>query len=125
MERDFSFSRLRKHEVIGMTVEQIAIRQEVRQMLNEAGINKNTLKEMVSQVISEEIQKACLQVMNERDMETMIARRMDNSFTNTVQDIVIRQVRDEVSKRFRSMSVTVDVRDENGTSSISHPGRFI
>ena len=30
-----------------MNVEQIAIRQEVRQMLNEAGINKNTLKDMV------------------------------------------------------------------------------
>ena len=26
-----------------MTVEQIAIRQEIRQLLNEAGINKNTM----------------------------------------------------------------------------------
>ena len=97
-----------------MTVEQIAIRQEVRQMLNEAGINKNTLKDMVSQVISEEIQKACLQAMNERDMETMIARRMDNGFNELVRKTIQTEVRDEVSKRFRSMSVTVDVRDEKG-----------
>lgn len=108
-----------------MTVEQIAIRQEVRQMLNEAGINKNTLKDMVSQVISEEIQKACLQAMNERDMETMIARRMDNGFSNIVRETVKTEVRDEVAKRFRSMSVTVDVRDEKGTSSLTQPGRFV
>lgn len=38
-----------------MTVEQIAIRQEVRQMLNEAGINKNTLKDMVKEVLQEEL----------------------------------------------------------------------
>ena len=36
-----------------MTVEQIAVRQEVRQMLNEAGINKNTLKSMVKEVLQE------------------------------------------------------------------------
>lgn len=124
MERDFSFSTLRKNEVIEMTVEQIAIRQEVRQLLNEAGINKNTLKDMVSQVISEEIQKACLQVMNERDMETMIARRMDKGFSSIVRETIQSSVRDEVSRRFQSMSVTVDVRDDKGTSSLTQPGMF-
>ena len=34
-----------------MIVEQIASRQEVRQMLTEAGINKNTMKEMVKEVL--------------------------------------------------------------------------
>lgn len=43
-----------------MTVEQIAIRQEVRQMLNEAGINKNTLKDMVKEVLQEELKRAIL-----------------------------------------------------------------
>lgn len=38
-----------------MTVEQIAIRQEVRQMLNEAGINKNTLKDMVKEVLKKNL----------------------------------------------------------------------
>ncbi len=33
-----------------MTVEQIAIRQEIRQMLNEAGVNKTTLREMAKEV---------------------------------------------------------------------------
>jgi len=41
-----------------MTVEQIVMRHEIRQMLNEAGINKNTLKDMVKEVLEEEINKA-------------------------------------------------------------------
>lgn len=37
-----------------MTVAQIAIRQEIRQMRTEAGINKNTMKEMAKEVLEEE-----------------------------------------------------------------------
>ena len=51
-----------------MTIEQIAIRQEVRQLLNEAGINKNTMKEIVNEVISEELSKAVKHVMHEMDL---------------------------------------------------------
>lgn len=104
-----------------MTVEQIAIRQEVRQLLNEAGINKNTLKEMVKEVLSEEIQKACVQAMNEKDTTSLINERMDNAIRNVLKT----EVRDELSRRFRSMSVTVDVTDDKGTSSLTQPGRFI
>lgn len=48
-----------------MKVEEIAIRQEVRQMLSEAGINKNTMKEMVKDVLHEELEKAIKQSLNE------------------------------------------------------------
>lgn len=40
-----------------MRVEEIAVRQEVRQMLTEAGINRNTLREMTQQMLREEIKK--------------------------------------------------------------------
>ena len=50
-----------------MTVEQIAIRQEVRQMLNEAGINKATLKDMAKEVLKEELGKAIKQALEETD----------------------------------------------------------
>ena len=53
-----------------MTVEQIAIRQEIRQLLNEAGINKNTMKDMVKEVIDEELSKAVKQVMHEMDLDS-------------------------------------------------------
>ena len=55
-----------------MTVEQIAVRQEVRQLLNEAGINKNTMKEIVREVIDEELTKAVRQVMQEMNLTGVI-----------------------------------------------------
>ena len=51
-----------------MRVEEIAVRQEIRQMLNEAGINKNTLKDMVKEILQEEVSKACRQGFNEKDV---------------------------------------------------------
>lgn len=33
-----------------MRVEEIALRQEIRQMISEAGINKNTIQEMAEQI---------------------------------------------------------------------------
>lgn len=59
-----------------MNIEQIAIRQEIRQMLNEAGINKNTLKDMVKEVLQEEVSKACKQAVNESDVDRAIARKI-------------------------------------------------
>ena len=38
-----------------MRVEEIALRHEIRQMMNEAGINKTTIREMVQDVLKEEI----------------------------------------------------------------------
>ena len=40
-----------------MRVEEIAVRQEVRQMLAESGLNRNTLREMTQQILREEIKK--------------------------------------------------------------------
>ena len=40
-----------------MRVEEIALRQEIRQMLNESGINRETLREMAQNTIKEEVEK--------------------------------------------------------------------
>ena len=47
-----------------MRVEEIALRSEIRQMLNEAGFNKNTLKDLVKEVLREEIEKAVQDIRN-------------------------------------------------------------
>ena len=47
-----------------MKVEEIALRQEIRQMLNEAGINKNTLRDMAEKVMREEIEKQVKNAIN-------------------------------------------------------------
>ena len=40
-----------------MRVEEIALRQEIRQMMNEAGLNKNTIREMAQKLLEEEVKK--------------------------------------------------------------------
>lgn len=36
-----------------MRVEEIALRQEIRQMMNEAGLNKNTIRKMAQKLLEE------------------------------------------------------------------------
>ena len=102
-----------------MTVEQIAIRQEIRQMLNEAGINKNSMKELVRDVISEEMTKAVKQVMHEMDIDTIIR----NKTTGSLQDAVRKELREAIDQRvrgvFNRMMITVDIKDDSGHSSIT------
>ena len=102
-----------------MTVEQIAIRQEVRQMLTEAGINKNTMKEMAKQVLEEEMQKAIKQAIQEMDFDT----KLNASFSRRIDDALRTEMRDQIKNRicsvFDRMTISVDVTDEHGSSSIT------
>jgi hypothetical protein len=102
-----------------MTVEQIAIRQEVRQMLNEAGINKNTLKDMVKEVLEEEMQKAIKHAVKEMDFESRIndsfSKRVDGALRTEIRD----QIKDRICSVFNRMTISVDVTDKSGMSSIS------
>lgn len=102
-----------------MTVEQIAIRQEIRQMLNEAGINKNTLQAMVKQVLSEEMNKACDREFKGRDIERIVSDKVDKSIRDYIEAVVRSEIRDRISSTFRYMTVSVDITDKNGTSSIT------
>lgn len=102
-----------------MTVEQIAIRQEVRQMLSEAGINKNTLKDIVKEVLEEEMQKAIKQAIKEMDFEGKInnifSRKLDDALSVEIRE----QIRDRICSIFNRMTISVDVTDKHGMSSIS------
>ena len=55
-----------------MRVEEIAVRQEVRQMLSEAGINRNTLREMTQEILREEIKKG---IWRRDSVSVLIMRR--------------------------------------------------
>ena len=97
-----------------MTVEQIALRQEVRQLLNEAGINKNTLKDIVREVIDEELAKAVRQVMHEMNLPGVI-----NQATNgNIQKVVREEIRMAIDKRvngyFNKINVSVDILNSDG-----------
>lgn len=102
-----------------MRVEEIALRQEIRQMLNEAGINKNTLKAMAQEVLHEEVPRACAQALNERDIDSLVASKVDYAFSKSVRDIISEEVKNRVSSVFNRMTISVDITDENGTSCIT------
>ena len=102
-----------------MTVEQIAVRQEIRQMLNEAGINKFTLKDMVKEVLQEEIQKACIQAMHEKDVDSMVYNAMNDKFNKVVRDSTKDVIRERCASIFNRMTISVDITDKDGQSTIT------
>lgn len=97
-----------------MTVEQIAVRQEVRQLLNEAGINRNTIKEIVREVIEEKMNNAVRQVMHEMDLE----KNIYNAANGNLQKLIREELRTSIDKKvngvFNRMSVSVDIINSDG-----------
>lgn len=102
-----------------MTVEQIAIRQEVRQMLNEAGINKAILKDMVKEVLKEELEKAIKQALAETDTKGEIAKKVEWCINNSASSIARREIQRKVDSIFNKMIISVDIKDEDGQSVIA------
>lgn len=100
-----------------MRVEEMALRSEIRQMLNEAGFNKNTLKDQVKSVLKEEIKKAVKQAVNETDFDGYVKSTANSIIRDATKRHLTEVISDRfVSKWFNSMKVTVDVKDEVGES---------
>ena len=92
-----------------MTVEQIAIRQEVRQLLCDAGFNKNTMKDIVREVIDEELTKAVRQVMHEMDLEDRIYKSTNGNLREAIRKELRASIDNKVNGIFNRMSVNVTI----------------
>ena len=92
-----------------MTVEQIAIRQEVRQLLCDAGFNKNTMKDIVREVIDEELTKAVRQVMHEMDLEDRIYKSANGNLQEAIRKELRASIDNKVNGVFNRMSVNVSI----------------
>jgi len=77
-----------------MRVEEIALRQEARQMLCEAGLDKESLKELVLKDMNDKVVQAIEKKIKGLEFEDMIMRRVDNALTKAVDEIVKKQVHD-------------------------------
>lgn len=97
-----------------MTVEQIAVRQEVRQLLNEAGINKNTMKEIVKEVIEEEMSKAVKQVMIEMNLMGAINQATNGNIQKLVREELRAAINTRVNGYFNRINVSVDILNSDG-----------
>lgn len=87
-----------------MRVEEIALRQEIRQMLNEAGINKNTLRDMAEKVMQEEIEKQVKNAINQSNIDGIVYRKINSYELNEMMRAAIRK---EISEAVR---INIDVK---------------
>jgi len=94
-----------------MRVEEIALRSEIRQMLNEAGFNKNTLKDLVKEVLEEELNKAIKQAVAETncDVAEYTKLNIDHIINKTTERVVKERITDTVVGNYFKRMV-VDVR---------------
>lgn len=100
-----------------MRVEEMALRSEIRQMLSEAGFNKNTLKDEVKSVLREEIEKAVRQAVNETDFDGYVKQTASSIIRDTTKSHLRNVINDRlVSKWFNRMEINVDIKDEVGES---------
>lgn len=92
-----------------MTVEQIAIRQEIRQMLSEAGINRNTLKDMAKEVLKEELQKACKQALAESNVNGSIDDYFKKNIDITVKTALRQEMSDVIRDKLFGMCINIEM----------------
>ena len=97
-----------------MTAEQIALRQEVRQLLNEAGINRNTLQDIVREVIEEELAKAVRQVMQEMNLTGVINQATNGNIQKVVREEIKTAIDRRVNGYFNKINVNVDILNSDG-----------
>ena len=89
-----------------MRVEEIAMRQEIRQMLNEAGLNRETIREMAKAVLKEEVKKQ-VEYSVHRDIKQIVKENMYGiQFRNALEEGIKQVVREQ-------MNIDIDVRVRN------------
>lgn len=95
-----------------MTVGEMALRSEIRQMLNEAGLNRETLKEMVKESINDVVKNQVNQVLMERrdeDLSETVSKYLDSNMRAIVRNCA----ESTIKEKLRWMNFNVDVRVED------------
>ena len=99
-----------------MRVEEMALRSEVRQMLNEAGINRETLKDMVKESLDDIVSNQVNQVLMERkekDLNEVVSDYINNIMHSTIRCCAESVIREKL----RGMNFSVNITVHNKTES--------
>lgn len=81
-----------------MRVEEITLRQEIRQMLSEAGINKKSLCEMAKEVINEETEKQVKNAFSQSNMDRIIRSKInDYELIRILKEAVRQEICDTIN----------------------------
>ncbi len=76
-----------------MTVEQIELRKILTQMLADNGINRETIKGFVEEIVSEKVDRAIDRVIHEANMDSLVRRTVQDTIKTTISDEVCWNVR--------------------------------
>lgn len=87
-----------------MKIEDIALRHEIRQMMSEAGINKNTIREIAEQVLKEEIDKQIKNIFHQTNIDALVRSKINTyELKNMWQTAIDKAIRNAVN-------ISVDVK---------------
>lgn len=87
-----------------MTVEQIELRKILTQMLADNGINRETIKGFVEEIVSEKVGRAIDRIIHETNMDSLIARQVQDTIRTTISD----EVRWNVRRVLGSVSISIE-----------------
>ena len=87
-----------------MTVEQIELRKILTQMLADNGINRETIKGFVEEIVSEKVDRAIDRIIHETNMDSLIARQVQYTIRTTISD----EVRWNVRRVLGSVSISIE-----------------
>lgn len=87
-----------------MTVEQIELRKILTQMLADNGINRETIKGFVEDIVSEKVDRAIDRIIHETNMDSLIARQVQDTIRTTISD----EVRWNVRRVLGSVSISIE-----------------
>lgn len=87
-----------------MTVEQIELRKILTQMLADNGINRETIRGFVEETVSEKVDRAIDRIIHETNMDSLIARMVQDTIRTTISD----EVRWNVRRVLGSVSISIE-----------------
>ena len=87
-----------------MNVEQIELRKILTQMLADNGINRETIKGFVEEIVSEKVDRAIDRIIHETNMDSLIARMVQDTIRTTISD----EVRWNVRRVLGSVSISIE-----------------
>lgn len=101
-----------------MRVEEIALRQEARQMLQEAGLSKEELKALVLKDMDEKVMQAIEKRIKGIDFDDMIMRRVDVALNRAIDEIVKKKVNDFFCRKPLTIRATASFENEQAFKQI-------
>ena len=97
-----------------MKATEMMIRSEIRQMLNEAGLNRDTIRDIVNNAIHEIITKQVKYVLEQRpekELDGVVKKWMDNNMNSVLRKQVESVVKDKL--RWLDFRVSIDMPDNS------------